>query len=69
MKKQESTKSPKEPQPELQSSKPEPERIYPILMYHPTQAPDGKKVLSAEQHASMGDGWVESPGLFPKESG
>lgn len=37
---------------------------YPLWKYHPS-CPDGVLVKSAEQLEAIGEGWVDSPTLFP----
>lgn len=36
---------------------------YPIWKYHKTECPEGKIIRSAEEDASLGKGWVHSPGF------
>lgn len=36
---------------------------YPIWKYHKTECPEGKIILSAEEDAALGKGWVHSPGF------
>lgn len=40
------------------------ERCYPKFLYHAEYEP--KIVYSAEEHAAMGPGWVESPADLPQ---
>lgn len=41
---------------------------YPKWKYHATEAPEGVIVEDAEDEASLGPGWVDSPAAFGKET-
>jgi hypothetical protein len=39
---------------------------YPLYLYHPELAREGKKCLNPDHH--KGKGWVDTPAKFPKGS-